>query len=392
MSALAKGGLTFVNALGSISTVRVCGTRIAAIGRRPESGDVVIDVQGDRLLPGLINAHDHLQLNGLPRLKYRAPYEDVSEWIEDVKAHIENDVELKRKTQAPLEGRLLHGAIKNLLSGVTTVAHHDPLFEPLRASAYPIRVVSKYGWSHSLGIDGEENVQRSYASTPKNHPWIIHAAEGIGREASREFARLEALGCIERNTVLVHGIALTLAQQLKLVAAHAGLVWCPSSNLYLFERTADVEYLALQGHLALGSDSRMSGERDLLDEIRTAHEISGLNEATLEALVTKFAARLLRLNDCGQIKVGARADLLVMPRDTPLARASRTDVRLVLIGGRARYGDPAYAMQAAPRGDWAEIKLDGRTKFLRRELANRMRRMNIREPGLELVDSAWRAA
>ena len=37
----------------------------------------------------------------------------------------------------------------------------------------------------------------------------------------------------------------------------------------------------MRGRVALGSDSRLSGARDLLCELRVAHELSGLDEATL---------------------------------------------------------------------------------------------------------------
>ena len=67
----ASGGLTLINAqmaIGEFSTLRIVGSRIAALGADPGDGDRLIDLQGDRVLPGLINAHDHLQLNSLPRL------------------------------------------------------------------------------------------------------------------------------------------------------------------------------------------------------------------------------------------------------------------------------------------------------------------------------------
>ena len=65
------GALTFINARMGVgaTTLRILGTHIVALGAAAELGDRVIDLQGDRLLPGLINAHDHLQLNSLPRLK-----------------------------------------------------------------------------------------------------------------------------------------------------------------------------------------------------------------------------------------------------------------------------------------------------------------------------------
>ena len=54
---------------GERTAVRIAGSRIAAVGEPPEAHDRGLDLAGDRLLPGLINAHDHLALNHLPRLE-----------------------------------------------------------------------------------------------------------------------------------------------------------------------------------------------------------------------------------------------------------------------------------------------------------------------------------
>src|SRR5205823_2611649 len=55
-----SGGLTFINAeIGGAerASLRILGSRIAALGSAPEVDDLVVDLHGDRLLPGLINAH-----------------------------------------------------------------------------------------------------------------------------------------------------------------------------------------------------------------------------------------------------------------------------------------------------------------------------------------------
>ena len=69
-------------------------------------------------------------------------YGNVREWIADI-----NDAHALRPRvpvgdRVARDRRLLHGGVKNLLSGVTTVAHHDPLYAPLSDACYPIRVVA----------------------------------------------------------------------------------------------------------------------------------------------------------------------------------------------------------------------------------------------------------
>lgn len=386
-------GLTFINADidGEASALRIVESRIDSVGAGPKPGDVVIDLHGDRLLPGLINAHDHLQLNSFGRLKYREHYTNVGDWVTDVAGHVQTDIALEACAAVPRDQRLLLGAVKNLLSGVTTVAHHDPLYEYLTGDAYPVSVVTRYGWSHSLPIDGEVRVCRSYQTTPVAWPWIIHAAEGLDDEAAAEFERLDALGCFADNTLIVHGVALDGAQRQRLVEVGAGLIWCPASNLHLFGKTADVKDLIEHGRVALGTDSRLSGSRDLLTELTIAREVSGLDETILESLVTTGSARLLRLSDRGVLRAGAAADILVIPR-MPLSNATRTDIRLVMIRGKMLYADKHYARTVAAPADWVEVHVDGRSKAMDRRLALLWARSNMQEPGLDVFAAGWRAA
>ena len=394
----ASFGLSFVNAemSGGASALRIAGSRIDAVDTVPARYDRVIDLHGDRILPGLINAHDHLQLNNFGRLKFRDRHANVREWIDDIRTSKQTNRSLRASAGCPLDQRLMLGGIKNLLSGVTTVAHHDPLYQFLTNETFPVRVVGRYGWSHSLLIDGEERVRTSYQHTPASWPWIIHAGEGLDNEAGAEFNRLGVLGCIGANTLLVHGVALDRVQKELLVAVKAGLVWCPSSNLHLFGLTADVSMLIPHAQVALGSDSRLSGGRDLLGELAVAREIGGYDERTLESLVTTNGARLLRLPDRGTLRADAAADILVLPSQLPLSRASRADIRLVMIKGRMLYADLHYAAAIAPASQWVEVRVDGRPKALDRTLAMQLAQLdsqlNIREPGLEVPQAEWRAA
>jgi cytosine/adenosine deaminase-related metal-dependent hydrolase len=390
-----SAGITFINAQlggGEISSVRVAGSHIAGVGADPQSGDRVVDLQGDRVLPGLINSHDHLQLNSLPRHETVQRYRHVRDWIADVDARRLADPAFEAGVAVARDQRLLIGGIKNLLSGATTVAHHDPLYPFLVNGAYPIEVVENYGWSHSTYVDGEESVADSYRRTPRGWPWIIHAAEGVDDDAGQEFGRLEALGCLGGNTLLVHGIALSRAQRMRLKDIGAGLIWCPSSNMALFGKTADVAELAQAGSVALGTDSRLSGARDMLDELRLAAEVSGLDTRTLESLVTGNSARLLRLPDRGVLRAGTRADLLILPAESPLGSARRADVRLVLIGGSVRYGERDIAHGTEPASPWADVRVDGKAKILDNRIAGLLCACGASEPGLEFQDRAWRAA
>ena len=385
--------VTFVNAMlpgvPSPTTLRVYASRIAAIGEPPHRSDEQLDCDGDWLLPGLINAHDHLELNNFGRLKWHERYTNVRDWIADFEPRFKYHPALTGPMSVPLADRLFISGLKNLLSGVTTVAHHNPLHPLLKRPDYPVRVVQRYGWSHSLLLDGEAQVQSSFRRTPAGRPWIIHLAEGVDAEAAQELTRLDALGCLRANTVIVHGVGLTPADRALLLARGAGLIWCPSSNLFMLGATAEITELAAHGRVALGTDSRLSGERDLLDELRAAHAATGMSANALLPLVTTNAARLLRLPDLGVRRPGALADLLILPagptplEPSPAADLSRTSVRLVMRAGRVLYADPCYASAFTATGVTARpISVDGCEKLLQRTHYDRLRACSIQEPGV----------
>jgi cytosine/adenosine deaminase-related metal-dependent hydrolase len=390
-----SGCVTFVNADmggGTGASLRIAGSRIAAVSGGASAGDLVVDLRGDRLLPGLINAHDHLHLNTLPPLEPTGHWRHAREWVSQVNLRRRTDPAFESRVAVALDDRLLIGGVKNLLSGVTTVAHHDPLYPFLVGERFPTCVLANYGWSHSLYIDGDEQVRNAYLRTPPDWPWIIHAAEGVDEEAAGEFDRLDGLGCLGANTLIVHGIALGPAQRMRLEHAGAGLIWCPSSNSRLFGKTAEVSELVRRGRVALGTDSRFSGSRDLLCELKTARETCALKAGTLESLVTRDAAALLRLADRGALRIGARADLLVLPDGMALSDASRSDVRLVVLGGRALYADADYARLVAPATHWAAVRVDGKPKMLERRLVAALSAATVGEPGLNISELTWAAA
>ena len=386
--------LTFVNAQvvlpdGRIArTLRVKRRRIDGIDVAPDKGDEVVDLNGSFVFAGLINAHDHLELNSQPRLKWRDRYANASEWIADFQPRFDTDPALAVTRADTLDDRVWIGGLKNLLAGVTTVCHHNPLHGALR-HRFPVRVVKQYGFSHSLHIDGE-SVADSHHRTPGEWPWMIHAAEGLDDEARAELDIFDRLGCLSSNTVFVHGVAFCRASADRVIGAGAGLIWCPSSNHFLFDATADVRAFDDADRLALGSDSRLSGERDLLDELQSAHGTRQLSAEGLARTVTTGAADLLRLKQSGRLTVGGPADLTVIqpnehcPFDT-LVSAGRQDVRLTMIDGEPRIADPLLVdVFDATHTEWLPATVDGARRLIARWIGRHVARMSLHEPGLEV--------
>jgi len=370
------------------SSLRVARGRIASIGERPRPGDCVVAGDGAVIAPGLVNAHDHLELNSFGRLKWRDRYANVREWIADFQPRFATEPALALNRPETLGDRLFAGGLKNLLSGVTTVCHHNPLYAPLRRQ-FVVRVVRRYGWSHSLQVDGDR-VAASQRSTPATWPWIIHAAEGVDWAAAAELLQLERLGCVGGNTVIVHGVGLMPADRRRAVERGAALVWCPSSNQYLFGQTAGVAAFAAAGRLALGSDSRLSADGDLLAELRAARATGQIDARALVRAVTSDAADVLRLADAGRLEPGAPADIAVFARTAAdpfdaVVGARRPDVRLVMIGGRPLVADTALgAVFAASRTRSQTARVDGRPSLVAAPIAWRLGTSSVPEPGLEV--------
>ncbi|HEY7387467.1 MAG TPA: hypothetical protein VH640_03090, partial [Bryobacteraceae bacterium] len=129
------------------SAVFDLGIKAGRVSLTPPQRDSVLDLRGYLILPGLINAHDHLEFNLFPRLG-RGPYPNATAWAEDI-YHPEVPP-IMQHLKVPKAIRLFWGGLKNLLAGVTTVMHHNPYEPEVFGRRFPVRVVRRYGWAHSL--------------------------------------------------------------------------------------------------------------------------------------------------------------------------------------------------------------------------------------------------
>jgi cytosine/adenosine deaminase-related metal-dependent hydrolase len=364
-------------------TLAIHGGRMAPAAWSPA---LRIDLRDHLVFPGLVNAHDHLHVNAVPPLRAGAPFPNSYAWIEAFRAHFA-DPNVVAALALPKALRLRHGALKNLLAGSTCVVHHDPWHAALDAPDFPVALLRDFGWSYALGGPAYgPPVRASFAATPPQRPWMIHLAEGTDATAGAELAELDRLGCLAANSVLVHGVGLSPRDVERVIAAGAAVVWCPGSNRALLGRTLDPRRLCEAGRLLLGSDSRLSGERDLLEELRLALDRYGLEPAQLLGLVTRDAARILGLSGRGRLSPGAHADLLVVEdRGGDPARSllgvTRSEIRAVVRDGRPQIADPDFAHWFAGLDiDTVPVTLDGRPKLLDRRLAEDA--LLALEPGL----------
>ncbi len=318
----------------------------------PRSEKIEIDLTGYLVLPGLINAHDHLQFALYPRLG-DPPYKNYVEWGEDI--HCKFADVIATHHSIPKWVRLWWGGLRNLCCGVTTVCHHDRLWPELQRADFPIRVVQQYGWSHSLALGGD--LLKSCRETPTGAAYLLHACEGIDAQAQQEIVELDRLGMVGPGTVLVHGLALDDAGLNLLRERRASLVVCPSSNEFLFHRVPAMERLNAVENISLGNDSPLTAEGDLLDEIRFVIRRGEIQPIKMYAMVADNPMRALRLRDHeGTIRTNGVGDLIAVPDKggTPadaLASLSMQDVELVMVGG---------CVQLASKAVWQRLPLTAR--------------------------------
>lgn len=289
--------------------------------------DATIRVRDGITMPGLINAHDHLHRNHYGRLGH-PPYEDAYEWGHDIHHRCAEAIAIGRAM--PRREALLRGAWKNLRAGVTTVVHHDA-WEDAFDDAFPLRVV-RIATAHSLRLAPE------LPTATRRKPFAIHLSEGVSTAAADEVRELDARGLVTRDLLAVHCVGVDARGIQRLRAAGGAVVWCPSSNRFLFGRTVPAELLAPGIEVLLGSDSLLTADGSLLRELRVARDLGLVTHARLHDAVGVTAARRLGIEP-PSLDVGARADVIVLRR--PLLEATEADVALVVAGGVLRVAEPA---------------------------------------------------
>jgi cytosine/adenosine deaminase-related metal-dependent hydrolase len=323
-----------------------------------------IDLSGHLILPGLINSHDHLEFNLFPRLG-QGPHSNYVEWA--LAIHHPAASPIKEQLSIPKNLRLLWGGIKNLLSGVTTVSHHNRYRPNLFDTGFPVKVLQRYGWAHSTHFSPDFAAR--YADSPLPLPFLIHAGEGFCEMARGEIDCLDRAGMLSDRTVLVHGVALDSRLTELLLHHGTSLVWCPSSNLFTLGRTLRRETLQSGLPVALGTDSALTGEGDLIDELQIAHHLGIATPTQLFHMVTTNAARILRLTDGeGEIRRGGVADLVVVSNRNSSPEESLFGMRpeLVIVGGKIKLVSTRLADRLPDRLRFGlqPISLEGRGNYL----------------------------
>jgi cytosine/adenosine deaminase-related metal-dependent hydrolase len=335
------------------------------------------------LLPGLVNAHCHLELSHLNgRLDRSAGF---AHWVEDLVG--------KRRTDGPGAVRAAIGRAIRQLQGTGTVAvadvsndlaHLDLLagshlsavvfhellgWNPAHAAAIVEEADARRRGPEAAGLDVRLAAHAPHSVSPvlfgelvkRGGPAAIHLAESAdetrfllrGDGAWLRFLErrglgdlafdppgvspvryLDELGALRAGLVAAHCVYVDAADRQRLAARGVHVAVCPRSNLNLGVGLPPVPELLDAGvHLCLGTDSLASVDTlDLIDDAVTLHEeFPDLDPAVIVEMATAGGARALGLAGLGAVAPGMRAELA-------FARAGRVpaDPAAFLVSGEAR--------------------------------------------------------
>lgn len=360
--------------------VGVDGTRIVFVG---EAGDAPagddVDFGQAILMPGLVNAHCHLELTAM-----RGFLEDLDfrRWI----------LRLTNARRAVLDGDALldsarYGIEEGLLAGVTTYAdtgdsgaamhamreagvrgiNYQEVFGPdpaqceasiaaLREKVAGLRYLEtplvRVGVSPHAPYTVSDVLFRATTDLAREWhlPMAIHIAEseleqqlvvdaegafadglrrrGIGVEprGASPIELLARLRVLDVKPLLIHCVRVNADDISRIAASASPVAHCPASNAKLGHGTAPLDELLAAGvTVGLGSDSMASNNRmDILEEARLAllaqRMRTGIHGAPTAADVLELAtisgAAALGLSDrIGSLEVGKDADLAVFALD-----------------------------------------------------------------------------
>lgn len=350
--------------------VAVDAGRIAWVGRAGEAGEpdgTLVDLGQGVLMPGLVNAHCHLELSHL------AGHIDTGggfvPWVEQlVKRRAEADEKDVRAgvrrgvSQLESSGTVAVGDVSNALahldlleaSALTAVVFYELLgWDPARAPALleAADEVVTLAQSRRLRTRLRVGAHAPHSCSPallrglveRGGPAAIHLAESasetrfladgggdwpafLRRRGAGDVAftppgtspvrYLDATGALRPELVAAHCVHVDDADRALLAARGVHVVVCPRSNAALGGGAADVPALLGAGaRMALGTDSLASVPTlDLLAEAAVLQRtFPELEPAAIVRMATAGGAEALGLADLGTLAPGRRAAMAFAP-------------------------------------------------------------------------------
>jgi cytosine/adenosine deaminase-related metal-dependent hydrolase len=304
-------------------------------------GEAGVEFYSGILIPGMVNAHCHLELSHLRGLipsgggfaafvegmkaaprgcgVEAAEMWDARMWSDGVQAvgDVCNGVatfELKRRSPIRYHSFVeIFGAAANPAKAASL--RDEAVGSGLRATVTPHSLYSLSRENFIAAVNGGAEDQA--AGLTENSPLSIHFMES-GFEVSDPAARLVAQTPKDRPVLLVHNCTVT-QRDIDIVMDHfaAPVTWvvCPASNRHISGLTPPIELLRKNGlRIAIGTDSLASN--DTLSMVKELLLLAPHTAATLEEMLgwaTIGGARALGMDDAiGSIEVGKSPGLTLL--------------------------------------------------------------------------------
>jgi 5-methylthioadenosine/S-adenosylhomocysteine deaminase len=357
----------------------------------------IVNVDG-YIYPGLIDLHNHIAYNFLGLWKIDKKFKDRYQWSGTARYKREITLPARLLTSTNPVELVKYSEVKELLGGVTTIGGFAKFNKSYAAWLLRNIEVERFGkqeatiYTSVLKLRDEKQFLETRRKVREGNAFLYHLAEGTTSEILEEYNELDRYDIISEKLVAIHCTALNQDHLKVLGRKKSKIVWSPLSNLLLYGQTTDV--VAAKKHrvlICLGSDWSPSGSKSLLWELKVADLVNQeslhnlFSNRDLVEMVTVNPAKAIGWDDrIGSIAQGYFADIVVFDRINTANDNSREDpylnlikstegnLKLLVIGGRPRYGDTeilhALGMQSFPE----KIKVEKKEKMI-----------DILEPGVE---------
>lgn len=366
---------------GQTFDIKIEGEKIDTVSLTALNADEQLSLyfENSIIFPGIVNSHDHLDFNLFPQLGSRI-YNNYTEWGANI--HWEFKKEIAAVLKVPRHLRILWGIYKNLLCGVTTVVNHG---ERLSIDNALLNIFEETQDLHSASF---EKLWKLKLNNPlkRKLPVVIHTGEGSDELASREIDELISWNKFCRPLVGIHAVAMSTQQ----APYFKALVWCPESNFYLLNKTADIHKLKPFADILFGTDSTLTGSWNIWDHICMARNTGMLSDQELYQSLNKTAAKAWNMNT-GEVIAGKYADLVITKAsstkgDHEAFFATRlADIQMVIHRGNIRLFDQDLFIVLAGglKGkSFSLIKLDGAYKYVEGNIGKLMVSIQSYLPGV----------
>ncbi|HEX6892292.1 MAG TPA: amidohydrolase family protein [Chryseolinea sp.] len=347
------------------------------------------------ILPGLVDAHNHPRSNVVPRWKPNRIYANRHEWRQDPEFLSLVNGPISQVGSTNFCDMNKWGELRALAGGTTSIMTTQP--QPcIQGMVRNLDYNSGFYGTTQLDLEHIYNVldlppanapaaraefvfaaKNFFIDNPFYEALVIHVAEGIDAFSLEEFTFLQSQSLLNPKGVVIHGIPLRPSDFQAMALNGTSLVWSPRSNAELYGATADINAALDAGvEIALAPDWAVTGSSNMLNELKVAalwnnERLGGrLTDQQLVDMATSIPAHVAGIDDeVGAIKVGLRADILVINGDhnnpyKTVIDATAADVDLVFINGVPLYGDRIFMKHFWDESELEEIESPQATKTL----------------------------